>query len=164
MSVRGSRGLFRDLSYIILDLMVQESVRSSTISLGIQCGNGPGSGRGGAGGSGSGSGGYCDSCSGCYGAGSGCYGCSAGSCGAACGSHDCSDGALGCSCRGVEVVAVMVVVMDVVAIIAELQRSPITIRNSSNPSSRKNLVVQPYKVLLLACAANCTTGTILAIT
>ena len=45
------------------------------------------------------------------------------------------------------------------------QRSPIIIRNSSNPSSRKNLDVRPYdrpyKVLLLACAANCTTGTIL---
>ena len=65
--------------------------------------------------------------------------------------------------------------------IAELvERSPITIQNSSNPSSQKNLVVRPYdrttvrpydrttvrpyKVLLLACAANCTTGTILAIT
>ena len=50
-------------------------------------------------------------------------------------------------------------------LIAELaERSPITIQNSSNPSSRKNLVVRPYKVLLLACAANCITGTILAIT
>ena len=50
-------------------------------------------------------------------------------------------------------------------IIAELaERSPVTIRNSSNPSSPKNLVVRPYEVLLLACAANCTTGTILAIT
>ena len=50
-------------------------------------------------------------------------------------------------------------------IIAELaERSPITIRNSSNPSSPKNLVVRPYKVLLLACVANCNTGTILAIT
>ena len=37
MSVRGSRGLFRDVSYIILDLMVQELVGSSTVSLGIQC-------------------------------------------------------------------------------------------------------------------------------
>ena len=40
-------------------------------------------------------------------------------------------------------------------------------RNSSNSSSRKNLGVRPYhrpyKVLLSACAANCTTGTILAI-
>ena len=57
--------------------------------------------------------------------------------------------------------------------IAELaERSPITIQNSSNPSSQKNLVVRPYdrttvrpyKVLLLAGAANCSTGTILAIT
>ena len=50
-------------------------------------------------------------------------------------------------------------------IIVELaERSPITKRNSSNPSSPKNLVVLPYKVLLLACVANCNTGTILAIT
>ena len=55
-------------------------------------------------------------------------------------------------------------------IIAELaERSPITIQNSSNPSSRKiwlydRTTVRPYKVLLLACAANCTTGTILATT
>ena len=54
-------------------------------------------------------------------------------------------------------------------IIAELaERSPIIIQNSSNPSSRKNLDLtpceRPYKVLLLACAANCIVGTILAIT
>ena len=45
------------------------------------------------------------------------------------------------------------------------EHSPIIIKNSRNPSSWKNLDVQlydwPYKVLLLACAANCTTGTIL---
>ena len=39
---------------------------------------------------------------------------------------------------------------------------------SSNPSSRKNLDLtkygRPYKVLLLACAANCIADTILAIT
>ena len=44
----------------------------------------------------------------------------------------------------------------------------IIIRDSSNLSSRKNLDVRPYdrpyKVLLLACAANCTAGTILAVT
>ena len=35
-------------------------------------------------------------------------------------------------------------------LIAELaERSPIIIQNSSNPSSRKNLVVRPYEVLLL---------------
>ena len=50
--------------------------------------------------------------------------------------------------------------------IAELtEHSPIIIQNSSNTSSRKNLDVQPYdwpyKVLLLACLANCATGTIL---
>ena len=57
-------------------------------------------------------------------------------------------------------------------LIAELaERSPITIQNSSNsnPSSRKIWLyhcttVRPYKVLLLACTANCTAGTILAIT
>ena len=42
---------------------------------------------------------------------------------------------------------------------------PIIIQNSSNPSSQKNLDVQPYnqpyKVLLLACLANCATGTTL---
>ena len=48
-------------------------------------------------------------------------------------------------------------------ILAELaEHSPITIQNSSNPSSRKNLDVRPYnrpyKVLLLACAANYATG------
>ena len=48
-------------------------------------------------------------------------------------------------------------------ILAELaEHSPITIQNRSNPSSRKNLDVRPYnrpyKVLLLACAANYTTG------
>ena len=43
--------------------------------------------------------------------------------------------------------------------IAELaERSLIIIQNSSNPSSRKNLDVQPYKVLLLTCVVNCTTG------
>ena len=44
------------------------------------------------------------------------------------------------------------------------KRSPIIIRNSSNASSRKNLDVRPYdrpyKVLLLTCLGNCTTGTI----
>ena len=60
------------------------------------------------------------------------------------------------------------------AILAELvgreraQRSPIIIRNSNNPSNRKNLDLrlydQPHKVLFLACAINCSTGTILAIT
>ena len=45
-------------------------------------------------------------------------------------------------------------------LIAELtKRSPIIIQNSSNPSSRKNLDVRPYKVLLLTCVVNCTTGT-----
>ena len=45
-------------------------------------------------------------------------------------------------------------------LIAELaERSPIIIQNSSNPSSRKNLDVRPYKVLLLTCVVNCTTGT-----
>ena len=39
-------------------------------------------------------------------------------------------------------------------------RSPIIIQNSSNPSSRKNLVVRPYdKVLLLTYVVNCTAGT-----
>ena len=51
--------------------------------------------------------------------------------------------------------------------IAELAEcSPIIIQNSSNPSSQKNLVVRlythttvrPYKVLLLTCMVNCTTG------
>ena len=45
------------------------------------------------------------------------------------------------------------------------EHSPIIIKNSNNPSSWKNLDVHLYdwlyKVLLLACAANCTTGTIL---
>ena len=46
------------------------------------------------------------------------------------------------------------------SIIAELaERSPIIIQNSSNPSSRKNLDVRPYKVLLLTCVVNCTAGT-----
>ena len=50
-------------------------------------------------------------------------------------------------------------------LIAELvERSPIIIQNSSKPSSRKNLDVRPYdrtyKVLLSACTANSTTGTI----
>ena len=44
-------------------------------------------------------------------------------------------------------------------IIAELaERNPIIIQNSSNPSSRKNLVVRPYKVLLLTYVLNCTTA------
>ena len=52
--------------------------------------------------------------------------------------------------------------------IVELAKcSPIIIQNSSNPSSRKNLdvqpydhtTVQPYKVLLLTCMVNCTMGT-----
>ena len=52
-------------------------------------------------------------------------------------------------------------------LIAELaEHSPIIIQNSSNPSSQKNLVlrlydcttVQLYKVLLLTCVVNCTTG------
>ena len=52
--------------------------------------------------------------------------------------------------------------------IAELtERSPIIIQNSSNPSSRKNLDVQPYnsttaqpyKVLLLTYMVKCTAGT-----
>ena len=45
------------------------------------------------------------------------------------------------------------------------ERSPIIIQNSSNPSSQKILDVWlydwPYKVLLLAYAANHTKGTIL---
>ena len=54
------------------------------------------------------------------------------------------------------------------AFIAELaEQGPIIIQNSSNPSSRKNLVVRPYdrttvrpyKVLLLTCVVNCTAGT-----
>ena len=45
--------------------------------------------------------------------------------------------------------------------IAELaEHSPIIIQNSSNPSSRKNLDVRPYKVLLLTCVVNCTAGTL----
>ena len=49
-------------------------------------------------------------------------------------------------------------------LIAELAKSnPIIIRNSSNPSSRKNLDVRPtilrlYKVLLLTCVINCNAG------
>ena len=39
------------------------------------------------------------------------------------------------------------------------ERSSIIIQNSSNPSSRKNLDVRPYKVLLLTCVVNCTAGT-----
>ena len=54
-----------------------------------------------------------------------------------------------------------------IAELAARERSPVIIQNSSNPSSRKTLDVQPYdrpyKVLLLACAANFTAGTILAI-
>ena len=47
-----------------------------------------------------------------------------------------------------------------ILLIAELvERSPIIIQNSSNPSSRKNLDVRPYKVLLLTCVVNCTAGT-----
>ena len=43
-------------------------------------------------------------------------------------------------------------------IIAELaERCPIIIH--SNPSSRKNLDVRPYKVLILTCVVNCTAGT-----
>ena len=45
---------------------------------------------------------------------------------------------------------------------AARERSPVIIQNSSNPSSRKTLDVQPYdrpfKVLLLASAANFTAG------
>ena len=50
---------------------------------------------------------------------------------------------------------------------AELaEPSPIVIQNISNPSSQKNLDVRPYdcttvqlyKVLLLTCVVNCTTG------
>ena len=45
-------------------------------------------------------------------------------------------------------------------VIAEFaEHSPIIIQNSSSPSSRKNLDVQPYKVLLLTCMVNCTAGT-----
>ena len=45
-------------------------------------------------------------------------------------------------------------------IIAELAEcSPIFMQNISNPSSRKNLDVRPYKVLLLTCVVNCTAGT-----
>ena len=45
-------------------------------------------------------------------------------------------------------------------IIAELaERSPIIKQNRSNPSSRKNLDVRPYKVLLLTCVVNCAAGT-----
>ena len=45
-------------------------------------------------------------------------------------------------------------------IIAELaERCPTIIQNSCNPSSRKNLDVRPYKVLLLTCVVNCTAGT-----
>ena len=53
-------------------------------------------------------------------------------------------------------------------ILAELvEHSPIIIQNSSNSSGRKNLDVRPYdcttiwpyKVLLLTCMVNCTTGT-----
>ena len=53
-----------------------------------------------------------------------------------------------------------------IQLIAELQRSPIIIRNSQpiKPKKFGCTTVRPYKVLLLACAANCTTGTILAIT
>ena len=44
--------------------------------------------------------------------------------------------------------------------IAELaERSPIIIKNSCNPSSRKNVDVRPYKVLLLTCVVNCAAGT-----
>ena len=43
--------------------------------------------------------------------------------------------------------------------IAELaKRSPILIKNSSNPSSRKNEDVRPYKVLLLTCVVNYAAG------
>ena len=44
--------------------------------------------------------------------------------------------------------------------IAELaERSSIIIQNSSNPSSRKNLDVRPYMVLVLTCVVNSTAGT-----
>ena len=47
-------------------------------------------------------------------------------------------------------------------VIAEFaEHSPIIIQNSSSPSSRKNLDVQPYKVLLLTCMVNCTAGTLM---
>ena len=55
--------------------------------------------------------------------------------------------------------------MTEILIIAELAEcSSIIIQNgSSNPSSRKNLDLwpfrRPYKVLLLACVVNCTAGT-----
>ena len=43
------------------------------------------------------------------------------------------------------------------------EHSHIIIQNSSNPSSQKNLDLQPYnqpyKVLLLTCMVNCTVGT-----
>ena len=70
--------------------------------------------------------------------------------------------------RAEEQLLVRMVGWEVDVLVAELaERSPITIRNSSNPSSPKNLVVRPYdlpyNVQLLACVANCTTGTILAI-
>ena len=49
------------------------------------------------------------------------------------------------------------------SIIAELaERSSIIIQNgssNSNSSSRKNLDLRPYKVLLLTCVVNCTAGT-----
>ena len=49
------------------------------------------------------------------------------------------------------------------SIIAELaERSSIIIKNgssNSNSSSRKNLDLRPYKVLLLTCVVNCTAGT-----
>ena len=49
------------------------------------------------------------------------------------------------------------------SIIAELaERSPIIIQNNSNPSSRKNLDVRPYKVLLLTCVVNCHHATALS--
>ena len=67
--------------------------------------------------------------------------------------------------RAEDELLVRMVGWEVDVLVAELaERSPITIRNSSNPSSPKNLVVRPFKVLLLACTASCTTGTILAIT
>ena len=51
-------------------------------------------------------------------------------------------------------------VLTHLSILAELaERSPIIIQNSSYPSSRKNLDVRPYKVLLLTCVVNCTAGT-----
>ena len=52
---------------------------------------------------------------------------------------------------------------NILAELAERERSSIIIQNSSNPSRRKNLDLRPYdrpyKVLLLTCVVNCTAGT-----